>query len=247
MRRLVPALPAALVLFLLAVPGVALAGKRDSIPRTATASSSLTATPADVHAALLQALEGWPMRKQSQEEGIVKTEWQERKRGDVTYRGRIIAEYRADGYQVLLTVKHEKQMQQAELKPTLGGPSASWMDVDGDYEIAHDVVASVERALGMEEDEVKIGQRPPTPSRPVEVWDCFVSPQAAARILDLKSKRRELVTEVKGMDQQILSAVYDGKMDALKGDLDRIKARKAEMEQQITAIDAEILQLVIAD
>ena len=160
---------------------------------------------------------------------------------------RLVADWSVDGYQVLLVVKSEKQLKQAELRPTLGGPSASWMDVDGDYDLARAVITSVERALGVEEAEFKVGERPATSSRPIEVWDCFVSPQSAARIIDLKSRRRELVTEIKAMDDKILAAVYDGKVSEMQGEIDLLKARKAEMETQVTAVDREILQLVVSD
>jgi peptidoglycan hydrolase CwlO-like protein len=152
-----------------------------------------------------------------------------------------------DGYETILVVKHEKQRQAKDLVVSLGGPAATWHDVSGDYEIAQDVVLSVEKALGQEPEAVQIGNKPPTSSRPIEVWDCIVAQDAARRINDLKSRRRDLVTEVKAMDQQILKAVYDGTYEQVKPDIERTKQRKATMEQQITEIDKEILALVVAD
>lgn len=246
MRRSSKALLTLAPSLLLALTAHARVG-RDEVAHAASVQTSLTATREEVHQALLQALSEWKIRIDSPDEGLVKTEWVVRPKQDVTYRGRIVADYHQDGYQVLLSIKHEKQLKQSELRPTLGGPAASWMDVDGDYDVARAVATSVERSFGQEEDEVKIGQAPRTSARPVEVWDCFVSPSAAQRIIDLKNQRRDLVSEVKAMDQKILSAIYDGKVADVQQDVDRTKARKAEMESKITAIDREILQLVIAD
>lgn len=221
--------------------------RRDAVARAATVQTSITASEKEVHDALRQALSEWKVRKESAEERILKTEWSEKSRGDATYRTRLVAEWQVDGYQVLLSVRCEKQLKQAELRPTLGGPAASWMDVDGDYDLARAVVTSVEQALGVDEPEYEVGSRPPTSSRPIEVWDCFVSQAAAARIVDLKARRRELVSEIKAMDEQILAAVYEGKVESIQGDVERVKARKAEMEAQVTAIDREILQIVLSD
>jgi hypothetical protein len=250
--RLPAVLAAALVLApvaagLLAAPSAVAGPRRDAVAKAATVTTSITATPQEVYDAVRQALSEWKVRKGSLEESLLKTEWSERSSGDAVYRTRLVAEWQVDGYQVLLSVKCEKQLKQSELRPSLGGPSASWMDVSGDYELARAVVTSVERALGVDEAEYKIGQRPATPSRPIEVWDCFVSPQAASRIIDLKSKRRELVTEIKAMDEQIVAAVTGGRVSDVQADVDRLKARKAEMESQVTVVDREILQLVISD
>jgi hypothetical protein len=220
---------------------------RDAEPRVATVTTHLAATPAEVHKALLEALSTWKMRKESKEESIVKTEWQMRPKGDEMYRGRIVAEYQVDGYETVLSVKHEKQRQMRDLQTSIGGPQASWQDVNGDYEIAQAVVHSVEEALGQESEALQIGKKPQTSSKPIEVWDCIVSPDAATRINDLKARRRDLVTEVKAMDQEILKGVYDGKIDQMHDDVERIKQRKTMMEQQVTDIDKEILALVIAD
>jgi hypothetical protein len=217
------------------------------VGRPAVVQTTLSATPAEVHKALLEALSGWKMRKESQEEGIVKTEWVERHSGDQVYQGRIVAEYAPSGYQVLLTVKHEKQMKLQGLQASLGGPAPGWMDVDGDWEIARAVVTSVEESFGLKEMPSTLGKKDPAAGRPVEVWDCIVSPSSAARILDLKSKRHDLVTEVKAMDQKILDAVYADKVAEIQGEMQALKARKTAMEDQITAIDREILALVVAD
>jgi hypothetical protein len=244
---LVSALSLSCLLALAMAPAAPASPPRDSVAKAATAQTTITATPKEVYDAVRQALSEWKIRKESFEEGYIKTEWIERTRGDATYRTRLTADWSVDGYQVLLAVKSEKQLKQGELRPTIGGPSASWMDVSGDYDMARAVVTSVERALGAEEPELKVGQRPPTSSRPIEVYDCFVSPQSAARIVDLKAQRRDLVTEIKAMDEKILAAAYDGKMTELQPEMDTLKARKAEMEDRVTAIDKEILQLVIAD
>ncbi len=232
---------------LLAAPSASAQRRRDSVARAATVQTQLTATGAQVHEALMQALSTWKMRKTSAEEGIVKTEWDERARGDATYRGRIVAEFAVEGYTVLLSVKHERQLKQSEMRPTIGGPAASWMDVDGDFAVAQAVVRSVEEALGHEPDELKIGERDRGSSRPVETWNCIVSPTSAGRIADLRTRRRGLVDEVRAMDKQILAAVYAGQVEQVQADLERVKARKAAMEGQITAIDREILELVLAD
>ena len=234
---------------LVALPSFAAANiLRDPNPGPATVTTRLAASPEEVHKALQEALATWKMRKDSLEEGIVKTEWVMRPRGDEMFHGRIVAEFARDGYETVLTVKHEKQRQNKDHTVTLGQPSASWSDVRGDYDIAQDVVNSVEQALGQESTEaLEIGKKPATSSRPIEVWDCIVDPTAANRILQLKSRRRDLVTEVKAMDQQILKAAYDGTLDQMKDDVERTKQRKSMMEQQITDIDKEILALVIAD
>lgn len=235
------------IVAILGVPDASAAPRRDAVAKAASVQTSITATAEEVYEALRQALSTWKVRRESFDDGMLKTEWSERKRGDATYRTRLVGEWHVDGYQVLLSVKCEKQLKQSELRPTIGGPSASWMDVDGDYELARAVVTSVEQALGVDEAEYQIGKRPETSSRPIEVWDCFVSQSAAARIVDLKTRRRELVTEIKAMDEQILKAVYDGQVSSIQSDIDRIKARKSQMESQVTVIDREILQLVIAD
>jgi len=220
---------------------------RSAAGKPAVVQTTISASPAEVHAALLEALSDWKMRKTSQEEGIVKTEWVERHAGDQVYQGRIIAEYAPSGYQVLLTVKHEKQLKLQGLQASLGGPSPGWMDVDGDWEIARAVVTSVEESFGLKEMPVELGKKDPTAGRPIEVWDCIVSPSTAARILDLKSKRRDLVTEVKAMDQKILDAVYADKVAEIQGEMAALKARKVAMEDEITSIDREILSLVVAE
>lgn len=247
MSLLRPSAAVALALSLLASVPLARAGLRDPNPGPAAVTTRLAASTKEVHAALLQALSTWKLRKESLSEGIVKTEWVPRPSGDQMYRGRIVAEFSADGYETVLSVKHEKERQAKDLVTTMGGPQASWQAVSGDFQIAQDVLLSVEKALGQEPDPVQIGVKPPTSSRPIEVWDCIVTPVAANRINELKSRRRDLVTEVKAMDQEILKAVYDGTYEQLKPDIEKTKQRKAMMEQQITEIDKEILTLVVAD
>ena len=64
---------------------------------------------------------------------------------------------------------------------------------------------------------------------------------------ELKARRRALVTEIKAMDQRILGAVYDGRYEEIRGEVERLKARKATMEDQVGEIDREILALVLAE
>ena len=226
----------------------ALAGVlRDETPEPATVMTRLAAEPKDVHQALLEALVTWKMRKESLEEGIVKTEWVDRKKGDQLFRGRIVAEFRQDGYETVLTVKHEKERKAQDLVTSLGGPTANWQPVNGDHQIAQAVLISVQNALGQGTDPVNIGTKPASSNRAIEVWDCIVPADVANRINVLKAKRRDLVVEVKAMDQKILQAVYDGKLASMEAEVEQTKQRKAVMEQQITDIDKEILALVIAD
>ena len=63
----------------------------------------------------------------------------------------------------------------------------------------------------------------------------------------LKAKRRDLVREVKAMDEEILNAVYAGNYEAIRDDVESLKLRKSKMEEQISTIDREILQLVLAE
>ena len=75
----------------------------------------------------------------------------------------------------------------------------------------------------------------------------MVPPGVAPRVNDLKARRKALVAEVRAIDGKILSAVYDGRYEEIKDEVDRLKARKAKLEKQVAAIDREILQLVLAD
>ena len=134
-----------------------------------------------------------------------------------------------------------------DLVTTMGGPSARWEVASGDWDVAQAVVLSVQEALGQGPEELEVGTKPRTSSRPIEVWDCIVAPDAANRINVLKGKRRDLVIEVKAMDAKILQAVYDGKLTSMQAEIDQTKQRKSMMEQQITDIDKEILALVISD
>lgn len=238
-RRLLP------VLVLSLFSGSPSAASRDVTATGATVSAMLTAAPEDVHQALLEALSEWKLRVESLEDGLVKTEWAMRPKGDEMYRGRIVAEFQEQGYQTAVSVRHEKQRRADGERVTIGSQAARWQDVDGDGQVARDVLTSIEKALGHEEGPLQLGQRSPT--RIIEIADCIVPPTAAARINELKSRRRDLVTEVRAMDQQILDAVDAGTLESMAGELDRIKARKASMQDQITAIDREILALVVAD
>ena len=245
--RLASVLAASALAGTVLVTAPACASFRDSAPHPAVVNAMLTGSKEEVHTALLQALSTWKIRKDSLEEGIVKTEWAARLKGDQHYQGRIVAEFTVQGYQTALSIKHEKQHQEKAMKTSVGGAAPGWDDVTGDSEVAQAVLNSVRDALGQGEEKLEIGKRPPSPSRPIEINDCIVAPDAAARINDLKSRRKDLVLEVKAMDQQILSAVYDGKYDSIKDDVEKLKARKAMMEDQVTAIDREILALVVAD
>jgi hypothetical protein len=218
---------------------------REATAKPATVSTSLTASREDVYKAVKEALVTWKLRLDSLEDGIVKTEWVNRQKGDEKFRGRIIAELKEEGYTTLLSVKHEKQKQALDLVTTVGSQAAKWQDTSGDYQIARDVLVSVEKALGHEEPELKLGER--QPSRVIEISDCIVPPEAAGRINELKARRRDLVTEVRAMDKQILDSVYAGNVEQAQSDVERLKTRKATMEGQITAIDREILSLVISD
>lgn len=218
--------------------------------RPAVATSTLTATPEEVHAALLQALSTWRIQRQSLEDGVVKTAWERRERGDELFRGRIRAEFRADGYQTRLSVSHERQRRSDELRTVVTAPAAGWRDVDGDHDVARAVVASVEQALGQEPadqplDSLRTERRGPAIVR--QARDRVVSPEVAIRINELKDQRRELVREIRAMDARILAAVYDDRYEEIAEEIQQLRARKTTMEQQVMAIDREILALVLAD
>src|SRR5204862_2459459 len=109
--------------------------------------------------ALLQALSTWKLRKESLEEGIVKTEWVNRPKGDEMFRGRIVAEFQQDGYETVLSVRHEKERQATDLVGSVGGPAAHWNTSRGDWDVAQAVVLSVQEALGQGADPVEIGNK----------------------------------------------------------------------------------------
>ena len=46
---------------------------------------------------------------------------------------------------------------------------------------------------------------------------------------------------------KVLEAVYAGRHEEIAADLKRMRTRKAAMQEQISAIDGEILALILAD
>lgn len=232
---------------LLLLPGLAEA--KEFIAKPAVVTSDINASKEDVFQALQETLSTWRMRKVSLEEGLVKTDWIERTKGDEIFRGRIVAEFQEDGYIVHLKVSHEKQRKMVEFQPSVGGPSPQWKDWDGDYALARDVVSSVEKALGQAPDapDDPTKNRVRTPAIAVEEFQCFVPRDVAQRIVDLKTRRRDIVKEIKAVDGQVLDAAYGGRLDSMGDEVTRLKSRKASLEQQVTEIDREILTLVLAD
>jgi hypothetical protein len=241
LRWLAPALLALLL------PAVAPA--KDIVGQAAVATTSIAATPAEVYQALTEALSTWRMRKTSLEEGIVKTDWVPRPKGREMYRGRIVAEFAAEGYQTHLTVRHEKQRKMTEARPTVGGPAAEWKDWDGDHEIARDVVRSVEKALGHEEAARPLDSLAARPTGAVVTIEreCIVPPDVARRITALKSQRRDVVRQIRDMDAEIVAAANAGRYEDVKAEVEKGKARRAGLEAQLLEIDKEILRLVLAD
>ena len=216
----------------------------------AVVERTLDADPKDVFEALKSTLRDWKFRKASFEERIVKTSWRSSERLREEYRERVIAEFAQDGYVTHLTVRHERQRKAKEVRQTITAGAAPWQDWEGNWQVARDVVRSVEQALGLEEpvmDLNSLSNRPPAPGGIVVQREYVVPPAVAPRVNDLKAKRKSLVTEIKAIDGRILAAVYDGKYEEIKDEVDQLKARKAGLEKQVAAIDREILELVLAE
>lgn len=221
--------------------------------RAAVARATLTAEPAAVRQALLEALESWGIQLDDPEVGIVKTAWVERLRGRQRLRGRVIAEYREDGYQTALSVKHLVELERSALRSTLASPAPTWREADGRHAIARDVVRSVERALGEDAavplsslDGITRASGPPLRLQ-ADGRDRVVSPDTARRINGLKDRRRSLVIEIRAADSRIQEALEgkDGSRDAAS--TQALVARKRTMQDEIVAIDREILALVLAE
>jgi len=215
-----------------------------------TASTTLHASPEEVHEALLGTLAEWKMRKASLADRIVKTSWRRAERGREAFRDRLVAEYRQEGYVTHLTVRHERQRRMHELKQTLTSPSAPWQDWSGDPQLVRAVVRHVEQALGQEPPPLDMADvtgrsRAPAPVRAQREY--VVSPGAAVRVNELKVKRRDVIEEIRALDAEILDAVYDGRYEEIAGEVERLKSRKAALERQVAAIDKDILALVLAD
>lgn len=216
----------------------------------AVVERTLDADPKDVFEALKSALREWKFRKTSFEERIVKTSWRTEERLREQYRGRVVAEFRPDGYVTHLTVRHERQRKAKEIRQTITAGAAPWQDWEGNWELARDVVRAVEQALGLEEPALDIDDisgRPRVPGGIVVQREYVVPPAVAPRVNDLKSRRKSLVTEIKAIDGRILAAVYDGKYEEIKDEVEALKARKAGLEKQVAGIDREILALVLAE
>ncbi len=216
----------------------------------ASVERTLNADPKAVFEALQGALSDWKMRRVSYEDRIVKTSWKYSERLREKFRSRVVAEFRKDGYVTHLTVTHERQRQMAEVRQTVTAGAAPWSEWNGNWELARDVIRSVEQALGLEEAAVDINNisgRAPAPRGIVVQREYVVPPGVAPRVNDLKARRKSLVAEVRAIDAKILAAVYDGRYEEIKDEVGRQKERKSKLEKQVTAIDAEILQLVLSD
>jgi hypothetical protein len=215
----------------------------------ATVSTTIHAGAEDVYKALTEALREWKMRKSSLDERIVKTSWIQQERGRELFRDRVVAEFAEEGYLTHLTVRHERQRKMKEMKQTVSGPTASWRKWDGDHALCRAIIGSVEEALGQKPATVDLTSLAgrPAAATPTIIREYIVPPHVAGQVNTLKAKRRDLVKEVKAMDSKILAAVYDGKYEQIKDDVERWKARKAAFESQIARIDQDILALILAE
>lgn len=215
------------------------------------AEGSVHASTREVHDALVEALAEWKLRKHDPDEGVVKTSWIVRERGRERFRDRVVAEFATEGFVTVIRIRHERQRKMTEMRSTLSSPPAAWRPWDGDPELAHDVLRSVQRALGEEPESVDLTQiagRPPAPRGDILIEQrCALSAEAVDRVLALKADRRELVKEVKAIDAKILDAVYADRLDELGSELERLKGRKAALQAHIAEVDREILALVLAD
>jgi hypothetical protein len=240
---------ALLALASLLVPGL-VSAKPSPEGEPATVERTLNADPKDVFEALKGTLAEWKMRKVSFDDRIVKTSWVYSERLREKFRERVVAEFRKDGYVTHLSVTHEKQRQAKEVRQTVTAGSAPWANWNGNWELARDVIRSVEQALGLEAPAVDIDNltgRAPAPAGIVRQREYVVPPGVAPRVNDLKARRKSLVAEVRAIDGKILSAVYDGRYEEIKDEVARLKERKAKLEGQVALIDREILQLVLSD